>query len=564
MGSTLAAAPSAAVLLNASSKCGVVVSGKNEGGGPGFTPQMLRSGVANGLAWHTNWGPHRLQPGFALEDYGGVRLVPQLWGKVDENLAPVEKPLASVLLGFNEPDQSVDGGSGVAVPAALDMWMQGVQMARARGYTAFVAPSIAQALPDRYTDKGPGNEWLPSFLLGCLERTGCKETVDFLGFHLYEPRCPTNAAIVYEWSMQARVGSLRKLMYEFNARGMNIRGLWLTEFAGRSDEQGLCRTRAQQRAWMEVILPMLNADPYVVAYSWFSYGEGRSPYFQDDANLWDYGTNELNELGRAYFHICSAVSAPTAPPWIPKRHWWRRWWIVVLFAMVAMACGLSFLLWRKLRRRKKGATASSAHSRGSSGRPPQAESCLGALASMPGCSFLLQGRGAVTPGETVVPDHSSEESEDSPELAEVADHASNQQLQPELKEAVAASRGCVASRQLFENECEVAFSHLRRGLLALPSQSGSRGQDRVRGGGRGGPPGVGPDPRSRASLADVPYKAELWEFLLRVAERRPSRRKQAEELASHLEASPPWAQVLKRRAELRQRRANLLPGRGAR
>merc|ERR1719259_905778 len=98
---------------------------------------------------------------------------------------------------------------------------------------------------------------------------------------------------------------------------MPIQGLWLTEFAGRSDGRLLCRTLQQQRRWMEVIVPMLNAEPAVVAYSWFSYGEGRSPFFKDNANLWDYSTNQLNDLGQTYFRLCARrTAAPTvaAPP----------------------------------------------------------------------------------------------------------------------------------------------------------------------------------------------------------------------------------------------------------
>jgi len=55
---------------------------------------------------------------------------------------------------------------------------------------------------------------------------------------------------------------------------------------------------------MEKIVPMLNAEPAVVAYSWFSYGEGRSPYFHDDANLFNYRDGSLTDLGRAYFNLC--------------------------------------------------------------------------------------------------------------------------------------------------------------------------------------------------------------------------------------------------------------------
>jgi len=121
-----------------------------------------------------------------------------------------------------------------------------------------------------------------------------------------EPFCPTDPAVVKKWNIDARVGSLKKLMIEYNAKGFSIKGLWLTEFAGRSlTPGGPCSTMEAQKAWMEVFLPMLNAEPLVVAYSWFSYGEGRSPYFSDDANLWNYTTSELTDLGKSYFSMCS-------------------------------------------------------------------------------------------------------------------------------------------------------------------------------------------------------------------------------------------------------------------
>lgn len=47
------------------------------------------------------------------------------------------------------------------------------------------------------------------------------------------------------------------------AEGMNIQGLWLTEFAGRSDEKGLCRTLEQQRGWMEARMYSQRARPHL-------------------------------------------------------------------------------------------------------------------------------------------------------------------------------------------------------------------------------------------------------------------------------------------------------------
>jgi hypothetical protein len=284
------------------SKCGVAVSSGNSGRGPGFTRAMLRTGVNAGLAWHTGWSARVIAPGFALQDYGRAKEVPQFWGHWNTWFQRVRAPALPVMLGFNEPDQGGTESSSMNVGWALNLWMQRIAAARSQGYTQFVAPSIAQALPTRYTGvPGWGNEWLPSFLEACLRRPGCKESINFLGFHMYEPNCGTSEASVRRWGMEVRVGSLKKLAQEFNRRGMRIRGLWLTEFAGNS---GGCRTRQQQKAWMEKIVPMLNAEPAVVAYSWFSYGEGRSPYFHDDANLFNYGDGSLTDLGRTYFNLC--------------------------------------------------------------------------------------------------------------------------------------------------------------------------------------------------------------------------------------------------------------------
>merc|ERR1712187_953565 len=156
------------------------------------------------------------------------------------------QPVIPVLLGFNEPDQSHGGGSGIDVDRALESWMQLVAKAKLQGYESFVAPSIAQALPARYgSGVATGSEWLPNFLHGCLDRHGCPETINYLGFHMYEPDCPTNVHTVRTWSIDRRIGSLKKLMAEFNGKGMQIQGLWLTEFAGRSDENGGCSSIAE-------------------------------------------------------------------------------------------------------------------------------------------------------------------------------------------------------------------------------------------------------------------------------------------------------------------------------
>ena len=94
------------------------------------------------------------------------------------------------------------------------------------------------------------------------------------------------------------------MMEDYNRRGFNIKGVWLTEVAGAGTGKD-CRTRRQQKNFLDKFIPMLIKDDAVTAIAWFSYGEGHSQYYHTDANLWDYRTGNLNELGNAYFNHCS-------------------------------------------------------------------------------------------------------------------------------------------------------------------------------------------------------------------------------------------------------------------
>lgn len=505
-------------------KCGVVASARNEGGrGPGWTPAMLRTAEEAGMAWFTDWSPD-IPAGFDTTDFGQVKLVPQLWGKVIEPVQ-LKPPLAPVMLGANEPDQTEMGGSGLGVNESLDLWEQGVKEAMAKGYQEFVAPSIALPLPSLYTWKGGGSTWLPDFLDGCLARPNCSQTVDYLGCHMYEPGCSTDVKVVAEWNMDVRVTSLKRLMAAYNEKGYNIKGLWLTEFAGRSDDRNLCKTMEQQKGWMEVIIPMLNAEPAVIAYSWFSYGEGRSDYFFDDANLFDYDTGDLNELGETYFRLCTA----DIPGGVRRKH--KVGWIIYvqsfLLATLFGACVLGALILTRVRKkgRHPGPFAS------------EEESDDGACVDPFGRGGFCRLDGE-NEDDSDNEDRKASKHRVDPSSSPSAASELMLKLPLDFQGTIEAARECASNRTRFENDCEQTFTTLRGHLLKCKVD------------GAGGGLGV-------VSLDDVPYRRELWDFILQIGERRRFYRAQVEELAGHLEKCAPWLQVLKRDVVLRQRRAEL-------
>merc|ERR1712039_788742 len=98
----------------------------------------------------------------------------------------------------------------------------------------------------------------------------------------------------------------------------------------------------------ELIVPLLNQEPAIVAYSWFSYGQGRSPFFQDNANLWDYDTNKLTGLGEAYFRLCNERPQSTSPFNVLQVVVWSA---IVLFFFAAI------YFYRRAHRRNREATS---------------------------------------------------------------------------------------------------------------------------------------------------------------------------------------------------------------
>jgi len=299
-------------------KCGVAVTTST------FTEKMIRS-AGHGLSWQYNWGTR--------PSYSSIKHAPMFWGPKEYNDFPklhldgdfqpsAENKVLPILLGFNEPDMDASaGGSAMSVDTAVKYWKKNVIQGILKGYRQFVSPAMARPLPAKYNKGKGGHSWLGDFFDRLAREPRFKKTmtidgtpfsveidwkstVDYIAMHKYEENCHISMGACREWDYEMTAGAARRMMDDYNKhKGFNIKGVWLTEIAGAGWD-GRCRERWQQKPLMEKFIPMLLKDDAVVAIAWFSYGEGRSKYYHSNANLWNYRTGALNELGSAYFNFC--------------------------------------------------------------------------------------------------------------------------------------------------------------------------------------------------------------------------------------------------------------------
>jgi hypothetical protein len=181
--------------------------------------------------------------------------------KLAEAAAAFKKQGSMRLLGLNEPDQEKQGN--MSVEAALEFWPKLMALELPLGSPGCVHP-----------DK----EWMKAFMKAIDERSW---RVNFVSVHSYGG--PNADALM------KRLEAVRDL-YK--------RPLWITEF-GVGDWQA--RSRAENRhspervrAFMEELLPRLDACGYVERYAWFpakptSAPLGSSALFNEDGSLTPLG-----------------------------------------------------------------------------------------------------------------------------------------------------------------------------------------------------------------------------------------------------------------------------------
>ncbi|MGO8968557.1 MAG: glycoside hydrolase family protein [Myxococcaceae bacterium] len=268
--------------------CTALISGRSDGGnssgsatdgGTGNCKRGLAYGSAApadqaalvpGIGWWYNWSP---TPESAVEStYAelGLEFVPMQWGgTIDTTKLAAEIPVgAKYLLGFNEPNFVEQ--SDLTPQQAAALWPQLEAVAQARGLK-LVSPAVNFCGPASACinqDTSPF-DWLDAFLAAC---TGCQ--VDYIAVHIY---------------LQDGSG-LQSVLSQYEAK--YSQQLWVTEWANL----GTTVSAADELELMQQALPILEADPHVFRYAWFT---GRSPA-QPSLDLLAPDAGVLTPLGEAY------------------------------------------------------------------------------------------------------------------------------------------------------------------------------------------------------------------------------------------------------------------------
>lgn len=201
---------------------------------------LTAAALRPGISWWYNWLTGMQQSAAGLE------FAPMVWGdgfSVNDVVANIPQG-AKVLLGFNEPNFFEQADLSASQAAAL--WPQLEQIAQQRGLE-LVSPGV-NFCGDDANKTGPCHDtnpvdYLTEFFAQCQ---GCK--VDHIAVHWYN--CDG--------------ASLSWYLDQFRHFGKPI---WLTEFAcaydGDTSVQG-------QEAYMREAIPMLESDPQIGRYAWFS------------------------------------------------------------------------------------------------------------------------------------------------------------------------------------------------------------------------------------------------------------------------------------------------------
>jgi hypothetical protein len=208
-------------------------------------------------AWFYSWGP--AQPEGVPP---GIEFVPMVFRKTTDDkfteaASAIKAQKSTHLLGLNEPDAKKQGN--MTVEEALDFWPQLMALGVPLGSPGCVHP-----------DK----EWMKAFMKGVDER---KLRVDFVNVHSYGG--PNADALM------KRLEAVRDLYG---------RPLWITEFAVGDWEAKTVETNRHRperiEAFMEQLLPRLDACEFVERYAWFpakptSIPLGSSALFKADGSL---------------------------------------------------------------------------------------------------------------------------------------------------------------------------------------------------------------------------------------------------------------------------------------
>jgi hypothetical protein len=184
------------------------------------------------LPWYYTWGPH------GFDDVPGF--VPMIWGADDAAQISLTDG-GDTVLGFNEPDLADQ--ADLTVDQAVALWPSLEATGRRLG-----SPAVASGADT------PGG-WLDQFL--------SRASVDFVALHWYSA------------DFTDPIGATRSLCdYLVTVHDRYGKPLWLTEYALADFTQGVAAARyptgAEQAAFVDASVAMLERLPFVERYAWFA------------------------------------------------------------------------------------------------------------------------------------------------------------------------------------------------------------------------------------------------------------------------------------------------------
>jgi hypothetical protein len=221
--------------------------------------------LSKGVTWWYNWTTTPDKAVAADFQRLGVEFVPMVWGG-DPDVAAIVKQIptsAKYLLGFNEPNFAAQSHIPAAQAAAL--WPKIEDIARQRNLK--IGSPAPNYCAGNCNDTDPIH-YLDTFFAACA---GCK--IDFIAAHWYA--CTGDALKNY-------LGKLKK----YNLP------IWVTEFSCMDDGD---HSVAGQEKYMREALAILEADPTIFRYAWFT-GRWANP---SGVSLLG-ASGQLTELGDLY------------------------------------------------------------------------------------------------------------------------------------------------------------------------------------------------------------------------------------------------------------------------
>lgn len=222
--------------------------------------------LAPGISWWYNWSTAPESAVASVHSGLNVEFVPMVWGGSFDDDSVIATVSGNYLLAFNEPNYNAQ--SNLTPTQAAALWPRIEAIAKAKNLK-IVSPAV------NYCGTGCNvaspYDWLDQFFAAC---TNCK--VDYLAFHWYA--CSKDA-LTYE-------------LGQFESRYK--RPIWLTEFSCM--DSGTV-TDAVQTQYMTDALTILEADPNVYRYAWFTGRWGTS-------NIALLGSDgQLTTMGKAYVNF---------------------------------------------------------------------------------------------------------------------------------------------------------------------------------------------------------------------------------------------------------------------